>query len=865
MTFDSVVEVRYGELTYPGVALLALEIRASEQVNSVPEVAATVLGLRVRVWDGVSPASAPVLVRQYSANPAYAALELLTNATWGMGSIYRDEAVDLPGLVAWAQHCDETVTVPSELGGGTRPRLALSLWMADRRDGVEWLRVIGRAGRCEPSLAGRRWRFVVDRARAGIVERFGDGDIVMREGRPLLTWRRDLARNGALGASRANRLTARFANEQADGRADVQSFPEFGDGWLGPPESEAVREESLNLEGVSHPHQVAAELRLALRKIRTLTRTVVFTTSKAVVAVTPGEVFALSAGLVNWGFASGRVLPGSTSAVVVLDRDVTVAAGERRFVEIRHLDNTVEVAEIAVPTPTGELGGSGVVLPAGTAVPLVAALTQAPGYGAGYAIGRPGASLAGSPLVPASKPFVCQRVTPTIDDAGGLVWEIEGLEYDEAVYNESGQRWTRVRDYAAPLGAGVMPGAVSTLTAAANLLAGAGDDGAVDVAWTQTPADAAATAGFRVFYRVAGTAGAGNGGWVLLADQGGGGGGGGGLGRRGGLVRLGLASGTAVEFVVVAVGSDGRALAAEDERHPRASVVIGLPDDRPQAVTGLAVTALQNGRHRLTWTAPSGGPRPSGYRLDLWGQVDSPTPSTRELADCVPLAVVAEAEATFYVPWADGPQRRVWVRGMGPSGRMGPALSLVLPDPVAAPPGWTTESFELETDTTGTRDGLLVDAAIGNGGGLKLDTGETEGTWTSAVISLASGGPRRVRLDPQVLNLAADPAVEDFDLPLTGAAADQWGVVSGGGTSAAAIGMVGPPEPSSTWSVGTELRWREPGSGLWSPWVAAAAGGETDVVADALRVRVTLRGSADGVYRPGLGRSMFVAAFSENA
>ncbi|MCA3006721.1 MAG: hypothetical protein IOD15_15365, partial [Phycisphaerales bacterium] len=76
MTFDSVVEVRYGELTYPGMALLALEIRASEQVNSVPEVAATVLGLRVRVWDGTGSASDPVLVRQYSANPAYAALEL---------------------------------------------------------------------------------------------------------------------------------------------------------------------------------------------------------------------------------------------------------------------------------------------------------------------------------------------------------------------------------------------------------------------------------------------------------------------------------------------------------------------------------------------------------------------------------------------------------------------------------------------------------------------------------------------------------------------------------------------------------------------------------------------------------------------
>lgn len=96
-------------LSYPGEALLAVAIPASDQLSSsTPTITTLVRGRRVPLWDGAST-SLPNLRRLWSANPAWIALDLLTDAEVGMGRRYRARDVDLERLLEWAGRCDEVL------------------------------------------------------------------------------------------------------------------------------------------------------------------------------------------------------------------------------------------------------------------------------------------------------------------------------------------------------------------------------------------------------------------------------------------------------------------------------------------------------------------------------------------------------------------------------------------------------------------------------------------------------------------------------------------------------------------------------------------------------------------------------------
>lgn len=97
------------KFSHPGTPLLALKIPAQEQLNSqAPTITQLVKGALVPVWDGNS-ASQPACPLQYSDNPAWCALDMLTNKTCGMGTIYELADVDMISLQAWADYCDEKV------------------------------------------------------------------------------------------------------------------------------------------------------------------------------------------------------------------------------------------------------------------------------------------------------------------------------------------------------------------------------------------------------------------------------------------------------------------------------------------------------------------------------------------------------------------------------------------------------------------------------------------------------------------------------------------------------------------------------------------------------------------------------------
>lgn len=103
---DGIIEE---QLAYPNTALLALKIPATDQLNtSTPRVTLVAKGRKVPVWDGVSTV-APSVTEQWSANPAWICLDMLTNRRYGRGGDYNLARgdIDLVSLKEWADYCDE--------------------------------------------------------------------------------------------------------------------------------------------------------------------------------------------------------------------------------------------------------------------------------------------------------------------------------------------------------------------------------------------------------------------------------------------------------------------------------------------------------------------------------------------------------------------------------------------------------------------------------------------------------------------------------------------------------------------------------------------------------------------------------------
>lgn len=110
---EAVLSEVYGvtneEYSYPTSPLLALRVRASEQLNSTkPTTTAIVQGRLCPHWDGNS-ASNPDFYTAWTRNPAWIALDLILNQRYGMGQHYTGPDVGLQSFSDFAAYCDEKV------------------------------------------------------------------------------------------------------------------------------------------------------------------------------------------------------------------------------------------------------------------------------------------------------------------------------------------------------------------------------------------------------------------------------------------------------------------------------------------------------------------------------------------------------------------------------------------------------------------------------------------------------------------------------------------------------------------------------------------------------------------------------------
>lgn len=108
--FDYIELTTFEEFQYPASALLALKIRATDQLNTTqPLVTAMVdQGVLCPVWDQAD-ANIPSYTLQYSNNPAWVIADMLTNTRYGLGSHYNFRDLDVASFQDFADWCDEYV------------------------------------------------------------------------------------------------------------------------------------------------------------------------------------------------------------------------------------------------------------------------------------------------------------------------------------------------------------------------------------------------------------------------------------------------------------------------------------------------------------------------------------------------------------------------------------------------------------------------------------------------------------------------------------------------------------------------------------------------------------------------------------
>lgn len=796
MVWDSLIEQTYDSQRYSGLAMLALELTAGEEIAGVPRVSADIQGLRVRVWDGISDPESPTFVTAFSANPAWHALELLTNTTWGLGATYDDSSIDMRSLFAWAQYCDEIVERPA---GGTRHRFRHNYALDRQQEGWDWIRQITRAGRCSASAPGGVVRFVVDRPQDVAVETFGDGSIAVDDdGVAQFAVRYELATGGK---GRPNRTVIQFENELADGLPDTVATPDYGELWL---ETEHALEQQVRLDGVTDPDQAASEAAYVMDRTRFLIRSVEFVTARPLVMLQPGERFDLAFDLTGWGSASGRIAADAPGNRIVLDRSVQLVTGRQYVIQVHHSDDSIEIRQV-VSSAGFYARGQQLLIDSPFAIAAKA--------GEEYQIGVTGIQV---------KPFTCTQVRP-VELNGALAWQISGIEYDENVYNEV------VGDVDLPPYSSLddqlrTPGPVLDLVAFERVINGIS---AIELAWRQRPEDKLITASYRIYRRRVGTIT-----WVLVPDPK--------ISTRGSIIEIDDRD-VAYDFAVVAVSYQGRFLRPDDPSVPKTGIAFGLGELPPPPPDDVVATQEEGSTYKLSWGAVDGA---IGYQVIYGGPFSGSALPNDGAEDAYVIARTTDPElAGLVVP--PNINHRWWVRSVGPSGRLSWTATDVTLNHNNLPNTKTVRgTYTPDLSSVGTLTNLTWDAATSS---LELADPTQPGVWESPEI--AAGQPVLTTFMFRILtrNGTVDPTIALYPEKVPSIESDQWGVIDD--DPERLVGMLMPPFPDSRLSYKIEIRTASGQS--FGPWTEVAAFEAFDATAASFQFRVSIERQA-APYQPAL-------------
>ena len=394
----TVNEITRDALAYPGKALLALKIAATDQLSgAIPTVAAVVKGKKVYVWDGVSETSpafgtAPV----YTDNPAWCLCDLLLSTEYGMGrgSRLTLNNIDLAAFDAWADYCD---TVP-ETGSGKRALLSLSVDTVT--SGWELVASAARSAFGRAMIVGNQIAIHPDKTQtvAGV---FSMGNM------------RDFAMEWRGKSDRVNACEVQYLNADTGYEADWQRRYDNTAIYT---ESNPVVKRSFQAVGVTRPIQAARLCQRDLNRANLVTRRIEWTAGLESLHLLPMDVVRIQHDAIGRG-VGGRCIESNSTHIKI---NATVASlPANATVSVRTYDSGTGADIVQTRTVTVTNAAAESTLTVSSAWTVNPAAGDPVAFGSTTAYEWP-------------KNFQIESATLTPD----LTRRFVAVEYDDAVYTD---------------------------------------------------------------------------------------------------------------------------------------------------------------------------------------------------------------------------------------------------------------------------------------------------------------------------------------------------------------------------------------------------------------------------------------------
>jgi hypothetical protein len=296
------------------IAVTALRIRASDQLNGVIDQLNADVTAILPDWDGASWVERPTV------NPASSYRDVLTGN--GNARALATSRLDDATLQEWHDFCEDegfAYNFPGDTQTSVQRKLA----------------DIAQAGRAAPTIRDGKWSVVIDQERTTPVQHFTPRNSWGFEGQKAFP-------------DQPHAWRIRFPNEDEGYEQDERIV--YDDGF---DSSNATKFESLELAGVTAPEQVYTLGRYHIAVARLRPEVYTFSTDVEHIVCTRGDLIRVTHDVPLWGLNSGRVVSvtddgGSPAQAtgVRLDQEVTMEADKSYNLRFRLADGSTLVKNV---------------------------------------------------------------------------------------------------------------------------------------------------------------------------------------------------------------------------------------------------------------------------------------------------------------------------------------------------------------------------------------------------------------------------------------------------------------------------------------------------------------------------------------
>lgn len=305
-----------------GRCLLALRVKATDQLSGTLDQVNAVAQARLPVWTGSA------WVEQATRNPAWAYLDVLRGAA--NRRPVADARIDLPEFMDWAEECD---AAPAS---GAGPRREFNGAFDTQTTVFEALRDIAAAGRAAFGMRDGKFSIVRDRPQTVPIQHFTPRNSRGFTGRRVFR-------------APPHAIAARYIEPAREW--SQQEVMVYADGY---DETTATRIENLEWFGITNRDQAWRETRYAMAVAQLRPDTYELTTDIEHLLVTRGDLVRVTHDVPAWGVSAARVkgvTPGGAGTVVgvTLDEAVPIAAGRSYALRTRQRDGGSVLATVSAP------------------------------------------------------------------------------------------------------------------------------------------------------------------------------------------------------------------------------------------------------------------------------------------------------------------------------------------------------------------------------------------------------------------------------------------------------------------------------------------------------------------------------------